>query len=257
MYRVFPMISPCRPMAATALRAVAGALVLGLAAACAGPGADTETQRTLAVLGLEDGASAAMTTGAWTVAGADAVDDGLVTPVNKDGVPALRIANGEDAFALLRPTRTPLLVTPYLSWAWNIDAQGPGRHPVRLMVGFSGGRPPPPAPKGRRRPAPEWRGVPLPPHDRALAVTWGDSALQRGSLTLGHGGPGDIPIYTTRGGRENAGSWWLETVDLSELYARAWPGDDLSLTHVTFIGVAAAVSPPKAAAHVSGIVLSR
>ncbi len=249
MYPVFSMISQSRPSTVTALRVAAALLVLATATACAGSGADTEAQRTLAVLGAGDGA--------WIVEGADALDDSLVSPVNKDGVPALRIVNGEDAFALLRPTRTLLMVTPYLSWAWNVDAQGPGRHPVRLMVGFSGGRPPPPARKGRRRPPQEWMEIPLPPHDRVLSVTWGDSALQRGSLTLGHGEPGDIPIYTVRGGRENARSWWLETVDLSELYARAWPGDDLSLTHVTFVGVAATAMPPKAAAHVSGIVLSR
>jgi hypothetical protein len=27
--------------------------------------------------------------------------------------------------------------------------------------------------------------------------------------------------YTARGGRENTGSWWLETVELSDIYRRA------------------------------------
>jgi len=32
-------------------------------------------------------------------------------------------------------------------------------------------------------------------------------------------------IYAPRGS-ENTGSWWFETVDLSDIYRRAWPGDD-------------------------------
>ena len=60
-----------------------------------------------------------------------------------------------------------------------------------------------------------------------------------------------------RGGAGNAGAWWSETVDLAELYARAWPGDDRRRVRVMFIGIAAAASQPAATAHLSRIVLSR
>ena len=38
-----------------------------------------------------------------------------------------------------------------------------------------------------------------------------------------------VARYVVRGGRENLGRWWQESVDLSALYARAWPGDSTIL----------------------------
>ena len=62
--------------------------------------------------------------------------------------------------------------------------------------------------------------------------------------------------YTARGGRENAGSWVFETVDLSDIYRRTWPGDDAGNVRITFIGIAAAGKTPSAA-YISGLRLSR
>ena len=212
------------------------ALALVLAAACAEP------QR---VPGPEPDFSAAALPGNWTVAGAVAAE-GRLSVVEKDGVPALKVVNGEGAFAVARRTRAMVLVTPYLSWAWNMDPQGRDAHPVGLLVGFAGGTP------GRPDPA----GAALPPHDRALAIVWGDSALKRGSFEDRARG-GAVPRYTQRGGRENAGSWWLETVDLANLYARAWPGDDVGRAQVVFIAIRASGGGRPVAAHISGILISR
>ena len=94
--------------------------------------------------------------------------------------------------------------------------------------------------------------------DRALSLTWGESALQRGTLSPPPESDNRAaPRYSVRGGRENAGSWWLETVDLYDLYHRSWPKDDAGKTQVVFIGVAAAGNRPPAPAYISGIVLSR
>ncbi len=176
--------------------------------------------------------------------------------VTKDGLPALRIANGKSSFIVVRRTKAMLLSTPFLSWSWNIEPpSAPGFHPVRVIVGFYGGNPA----------SGSWGGQPLqrlgsrlPPHDRAISLTWGESALQRGALDLPTGSSARAaPRYTVRGGRENAGTWWLETVDLAELYARAWPDDDASRAQIMFIGIAAPGGRRPAPAYISGILLSR
>ena len=88
-------------------------------------------------------------------------------------------------------------------------------------------------------------------------MAWGDSALNRGSLTPAAADKPGMRLYVARGGRENAGTWWLETVDLSQIYSRAWPDDDIGKTRVTFIGLAAAGGPTPGAAYISGVKLSR
>jgi hypothetical protein len=181
---------------------------------------------------------------------------GQVAVVERDGIPALMVVNGGGSFVAAKPTRASLLATPYLSWAWNMEMRDSGAHPVGLVVGFFGG--------DRRRPA---RSVPpptpadraLPAYDRAIVIAWGDSALQRGAIAKPDATavPQPPTRYTARGGRENAGSWWLETVDLSDIYRRSWPDDDAADVRITFIGIAAIASKPPSPAYLSGIRLSR
>ena len=101
-----------------------------------------------------------------------------------------------------------------------MDPQPPGVHPVRLVVGFHGGNP-----KSRGLGGTAWFDpmTPCPPHDRAVVIIWGESALQRGSITKPKSSTRRQAAsrYTARGGRENTGSWWLETVELSDIYRRA------------------------------------
>ena len=217
---------------------MAGLAVLG---GCAPPIAMVTQDRRLEVFVPAAGASLAAMPGNWLIAGATE----RMAVVEKDGVPALRLVNGTADLMVVRRIRAVLLAAPYLNWAWNLAPHDGADHPVRLVVGFRGGA-------GNR---PRGAVAPLPSHDRLLALTWSASALRRGDLTAGkEGGPSR---YASRGGRENVGAWWAETVDLAEIYARAWPDDDLGRVALAFIGAWAPGGRRPAVAYVSGMVLSR
>jgi len=62
--------------------------------------------------------------------------------------------------------------------------------------------------------------------------------------------------YVVRGGRENARTWWLDTVDLSALYAGAWPEDDIGRVQIVFVAIAVTRNTD-VGAHIAGIMLSR
>jgi len=191
----------------------------------------------------------------------DWVTDGKVGPgqlsvVHLDGIPSLKVVNGQHSFVAVKPTRASLLATPYLSWSWNMEPQGKGIHPVRLVVGFHGGVSNNPGWESQPLALP---GVILPPHDRAIVIVWGPSALARGSITKPQSKPRNqaAPRYTARGGSENTGNWWFETIDLQDIYRRTWPGDAIPNTRISFIGIAAAPGRKASAGYISGLRLSR
>lgn len=222
-----------------------------------GPGCSVERaavtpEGLLQVLGPLAGFSPTRLSHDWVVESAGKITERQLRAVTKDGRSALRVSNARKPFIIVRRTKAMLLSTPYLSWSWNIEPPAPaGFHPVRIVVGFHGGDPAGGSWGGR---ALTWLGSRLPAYDRAIALTWGRSALQRGTLELS---PGVAPGYTVRGGRENAGRWWSEDVDLADLYARAWPGDDASRVQIAFIGIAAAAGQRPATAYISAIRLSK
>ena len=190
----------------------------------------------------------------WIIA-TDAANAGptpAATPLSTtviDGVPALEMRSGPVRSLAVRRVDAMLLATPYLNWAWHLSDHGKGVHPVRLVVGFKGGIP-------EDTPVEVMAGG-LPEHDRALSLVWGDTALRRGSISLPPADrPLQAPLYTVRGGRENTRRWWKDAVDLSDLYAKAWPGDTRRTVRITFIGVAAAPRVPAVRGRVSGIVLT-
>lgn len=198
----------------------------------------------------------------WAVTGDDGAAAERVRVVTLDGVPALRVDGGPDSFALVRRVKARLVVSPYLSWSWRMQASDPHPHPLRLVVGFHGGR----ADSRSWGSQPlVWTGSRLPPHDRVLSLVWGASGLQRGSfLTPGTGANGKSasapPRFVVRGGPENADTWRLDTVDLSRLYHDAWPSDDTTAVTVTFVGFAyearrGDAAPPRG--YLSGVVLNR
>lgn len=173
--------------------------------------------------------------------------------VVRDSVPALRFTGSTENYGLIRKTRAVLLATPYLSWAWNMQHPNQDRHPVSLVVGFLGGKP---TSKKSFQPPVEWLVTDSLPHDRLLVLDWSGTALKRGTLSHLPTHPG-LARYAVRGGPLNTSAWWLDTVDLADLYARAWPGDDRGRTRVAFVGLLAEASRSRAAALISGIVLSR
>jgi len=172
-----------------------------------------------------------------------------ISSVMRDGVPALELKSGAERVIAVRQVNAMMLATPFLSWSWHLSNHGEGIHPMRLIVGFHGG-----APKDAVQTS---QGTGLPAHDRAIALVWGDTALRRGSLSLPSANkPFEAPIYTVRGGRENTRKWWLEHVDLSDLYAKAWPNDNRRRTRIAFIGLASAPTQSPVRGRISGILLT-
>jgi hypothetical protein len=210
----------------------------------------------LQVLGPIPGFSPVEMPGDWAIEKQGELDESQLQIINKDGIPSLKVTNGADGFVVVRRTSAMMLATPFLSWSWNIEPpSAPGIHPVRLVIGFYGGDLESPS---RGSQPLRWLGSSLPAHDRALAMTWAESALQRGTLLPApEADSRAAPRYIVRGGRENAGSWWLETVDLSDLYQRSWPADDAAMAQVVFIGIASAGGRSPAPVNISGILLSR
>ena len=234
-----------------------------LIGACTVEKADIRPDGTLDVLGpvpgfvKKDGLP-----GNWVLEGPARAWQENLKAVSHGSIPALKITPGDEQFVVALRTQALMLATPYLSWSWNMETDEGGMHPVRMVVGFEQGKNG--SMRWQTRPQ-DWFQNTLPPHQRAITILWAESALERGSFHLPTGKKGDrtAPRYIARGGRENTYSWWLETVDLANLYARAWPDEDLSRVRITFIGLAVDKNPTRTAlaptptAYVSGIRLSR
>lgn len=188
----------------------------------------------------------------WTIVGE--ADPELLAVTERKGVPAMGLTSGTESLLLVRHISAMALATPYLSWAWNMSDHGDGVHPVRLIVGFRGG------PDETTEGLLELNLIEgeLPAHDRAVALVWGVSALNRGTYRLSPDATQPAaPLYTVRGGREMTGQWWLETVDLADLYKKAWPSDSLRRVEVVFIGIASAPGRPGHRGRISGVMLSK
>ena len=234
---------------------LAGVILL-IIPGCSVKQANVAPEGLLSVLGPFQGFSPEDLPDDWAIEKNGSLDAGQLRVVTKDGMPSLKITNAEGSFIIVRRTNAMMLATPFLSWSWLIEPPSTsGNHPVRMVIGFYGG-----ASRGRSGSGQtfRWPGSSLPTHDRVMSLTWGESALQRGTLVKE---PTDstnaAPRYTVRGGRENTGSWWLETVDLSNLYLKIWPQDNRAIAQVVFIGIATVAGHVPAPVHVSGITLSR
>jgi hypothetical protein len=169
-------------------------------------------------------------------------DGRLALEVNADG------ANG----AALRRLDAPLLAMPFLFWDWTV-IDGAPEHPVRVVIGFADQ---PVAPDSAFTRA--FSPAAPPRFSRSVALVWGSSALQRGSIeTHAPDGEGRSHVrYVVRGGRENRGRWWSEHLDLSQIHAAAWPDVDMAQSHVVFAGISTAAGA-KGTMLVAGLRLSR
>ena len=162
---------------------------------------------------------------------------------------ALTLRTGRDRYMLVRRTKASLLASPYIGWAWRMKADEARENDIRLVVGFSGGNP------QSRGSAPFSNlGTQIPPFDRAIAIVWGRSALERGNLVTTSGA---IPEYIARGGTEHENAWWSDNIDLAQIYRSAWPGDSLERVEIMFVGFAVAEGPAGAEASFGDIVLYR
>ena len=209
----------------------------------------------LSVLGPFPGFSPENLPDDWAVVKNGNLDIKQIQIVTKDGLPSLKITNSENSFIVMRRTNAMMLATPFLSWYWLIDPPSTtGYHTIRMVVGFYGGDP-----KSRSSISQpfRWLGRSLPPHDRAINLVWGESALQRGTLIKPTtDSKNKVPLYIVRGGRENTGSWWQETVDLSSLYRQVWPQDNSANAKIVYIGIKAVADSVPAPAYVFDITLS-
>ena len=148
----------------------------------------------------------------------------------------LILKSGMKSFLLVRRTKARLLATPFITWSWHMTAERRAAGAIRLVVGFHGGDP-----KSQSWGAQPfvWFGSRLPPHDRVIAIQWGERALERGNLYTGH----KVPHYIARGGPRQLGRWWPENLDLADIYRKVWPKDNIEDTKIMFIGFAVVKSP--------------
>lgn len=222
--------------------------------ACSVPRATMDPTGRLDILGPGPGFSPTLGSGEWSEVGpGDGTGPRFATVTIKE-IRSVRVICGRKPGILFRHVDAILAVAPYLSWAWNVEPHAGTEHPARLIVGFYGGNPE--SGSWGSRPL-AWLGPNLPPYDRLLTIGWDTSALRRGSLSAPRKNPRAPRHYTERGGEENTGTWQFETVDLSQIYRQAWPGDDIPRTKIMFIGLASVACPTPAAASFSGLVLSR
>lgn len=229
-------------------------------AACTIPSAPVAPEGRLDVL-VPTPALSPSTPGGWIVAGFRKTttrhsDEPTWTFAPVQGVPAIEVRCGRAPAFMVRRIRALLLATPFLSWSWNLGPSRSRLSPFRIVVGFNGGAPEHQG--GWRAALLRTLATKLPEHDREMVFVWGRSALQRGKLVMppANGHPSSAPYYIVRGGRENTGQWWVETVDLSALYAHAWPDDAIATSRIAFIGIALSKCSPPSEGYFSGIRLS-
>ena len=188
---------------------------------------------TLAILKPDSQFSRALAKGQWVIVGDPS--PGALVITKQDGIPALKFTHSSDDFFLVRPIEANLMATPYLDWSWRMSAHEGPYHSVSLMIGM---RAPEGSPHASTPSLAPWiRGTTG--ANRILSIRWSKSALERGYLAPHPGSSSNAIIYSARGGTENAGLWWRESLDLSRLYGQAWPSEDLTKSRIVFIALKA------------------
>jgi len=223
--------------------------------ACAPPRSASPLGGTLDVLGPDRAFTSAIENGGlpvdWMLTG-DASESAL-SVVNLDQIPALNVYAEQKSFALVRRVHASLLATPYLSWAWHVAPPKSGVHPVRIIVGL--------VDRDADARTPWWKigGRDDDAVDRVITVIWNDNALGRGNivkLKTAEDRPEAVQ-YIARGGPEQGGRWWIDTVDLSLIHRQIWQRDDPSRFDIKYIGIAAKPSTQKASMGIATLRLQR
>jgi hypothetical protein len=230
-----------------------GVLIATLAA-CSAPVALQGPGGNMSVLSLPVGFSVNNLPSGWVLSGD--TDPAYISPSKIDPLHELTVVSNGQGYSLIRMTDAVVLATPYLSWRWKISSGTWTYHPLRLLIGFNGGSP---HPADSQPKTGLFSSGKQPGHDRGLSIAWGPSALMRGTFTpiRNKKGPVREVQYTVRGGQETTNDWKLETVDLSHLYAKTWPDDDIRKAKIVFIGIGVAKTREPHYASIGDIQLSR
>lgn len=226
---------------------------LMIASACTKPMVVTAVQPdgSLEILGPGPHFARAFEDGWWIVSGD--IGPGSLIVTEKSGQRALLIPPGDDEFTILRPVDAILLSSPFLSWSWLLEPGASENQDISVLVGFI-------SPMGTVV-APSFDSLPEAADEtlanRALEIRWAASALMRGDLTIPTQENKDLPQYLVRGGRENTGRWWRESIDLSYLYTRLWPGEDPAKARIVFIAIHAGPDRVDTPAYIADMRLYR
>lgn len=212
--------------------------------------------RQILVLGPSPQFNPANLPGNWYVA-----SRGSNTPhfqaTEKDGVVALRLDADADGSILGRKFRVPLLNMPYLRWGWYLDS-APAARPtkaetgaepsvfIRVVVGF---RDPSKDEAADTEAEESGDSHAAPKIDRALSLEW------RAAESAPPANASDGSVVMRAGSRE-AGKWLIESVDLSRLYAWAWPQETSGRAEIVFVAVGMGPTSIPVTGYVAEVVLS-
>lgn len=230
-------------------------LIVGFLSACAPPRSASPLGGTLDVLGPNQAFVAAISNDDipidWVLSGNPSASALRISTL--DRIPALNINAEKQSFALVRRVNASMLATPYLSWGWHVAPPKSGPHPVRIIVGLIN------RDAESRRPWWQIGGRDEDIVDRVITIIWNDNALGRGNimkLKTAKGRP-EAAEYIARGGPEQGGRWWVDTVDLSLIHRQIWQHDDPAKIDIKYIGVAAKPSAQASSMGVATLRLQR
>ena len=155
--------------------------------------------------------------------------------------PILNITSLQEPFVFGRKTNKSILVTPFLNWNWRPKLGNWNHHPISIFVALKSGN------TILKKPVKLLRFISksqFPIYDRGIFIIWGNKTMSKGTLTHREKTKQTKKEinYIVRGGHENTGRWWSETLDIAALYKRAWPNDTLKATKIIFVGIASAPS---------------
>lgn len=128
--------------------------------------------------------------------------------VSIDGIDALQFSTDDSASMLFRYVDIPLQEYPFLNWQWRVDetivseadpaSRAGDDHPARLYVRFI-------TEQGAAR---------------NMEIIWSNEKKAGEYKFLDSD---QFPHYVARGGDENLQQWWIEEINLLEIYKTLWP----------------------------------
>ena len=237
------------------IRLFLGLVTLLTTTACSTPEATIQLSGTLNVFSTEQLFDTNRISNDWVLS--DRIPKGAISSTSTLASNTVKFISATNQYHFVRRVKANLLATPYLSWRWKLQPGKWKHHPIRIIVGFDDvntiSQPPTLLEKIFPEPI-------LPSHNRVLYLLWAPSALMRGNLepipSFGNNTK-QKSRYVVRGGTENVGFWWHDTVDLASLYSLSWPNDGNSLVQVSFIGIDSVTSQSPITTYISDLRLSR